>query len=99
METNRQRIIREALETFGVQHQMVVAIEEMGEVQHELCKILRAEGEGDLRHLAEEIVDARICLEQMVKAFSLDHYIAHWEGVKMARLADKTEQRMEAAAQ
>lgn len=96
---DRIKTFDNALQAFGVQHQMVVAIEELGEVAHELCKILRGEGEGDLRHLAEEIVDARICMEQMVLAFSLDHYIAHWEGVKMARLADMTEQRMGAAVQ
>lgn len=99
MENIKTKIIRGALVAFGAEHQTVVAIEEMGEVQHELCKILRAEGEGDLRHLAEEIVDARICLDQMVMAFGLDRYIDHWEGVKLARLSDMTEQRLEAAVQ
>lgn len=96
---NISKTLERALQAFGAKHQMVVTIEELGEVQHELCKILRAEGEGDLRHLAEEIVDARICLDQMVMAFGLDAWVEHWEGVKLARLADRSEQRLEASVQ
>lgn len=50
--------------------QFVVAIEELSELQKELCKILRNE-DYDTRNIAEEIADVSIMLEQIMVALNI----------------------------
>lgn len=70
---------------YGVEKQMVVAIEEMSEVQKELCKFIR--GKGDPEHLAEEIADAFITLEQMEYFHGLTTLVTRKMDEKMRRLS------------
>lgn len=58
-----RKMCERAIGHYGVLSQMVIAIEEMSEVQKELCKQLR--GAKDLGGLIEEIADAAIMLYQM----------------------------------
>lgn len=48
-------VLRRALGTYGSVLQIVVTMEEMSELQKELCKDLR--GRGSFEHIAEEIAD------------------------------------------
>ena len=50
--------------------QIVVAIEELSELQKELCKHLR--GKTDGCNLVEEIADVQIMLEQMIILFGIE---------------------------
>lgn len=50
-------VLRRALCTYGSVLQIVVTMEEMSELQKELCKNLR--GRGSIEHIAEEIADVR----------------------------------------
>ena len=50
-------VLRRALGTYGSVLQIVVTMEEMSELQKELCKNLR--GRGSIEHIAEEIADVR----------------------------------------
>ena len=59
----RTQVYAQALDTFGTINQLVVALEELSEVQKEICKAMRSEV--NLQHLAEEIADASIMLEQL----------------------------------
>ena len=52
---NERDIIRAALDHYGNDNQVIVAIEELSELQKELCKMQR--GEKDVEHIAEEIAD------------------------------------------
>ena len=63
----RQQGYTNALIAYGEEKQCIVALEELSECAKEICKVLR--GKGDREHLAEEIADARICLEQMIYFF------------------------------
>ena len=54
-------VLEKAIETFGPEHQQLVAIEEMSELQKELCK--RYRGFENHEHIAEEIADVEIVLE------------------------------------
>ena len=60
-------VLRRALGTYGSVLQIVVTMEEMSELQKELCKNLR--GRGSIEHIAEEIADVEIMLEQMKMLF------------------------------
>ena len=82
---DEKKVICDALRTFGVESQAVVAIEEMSELQKELCKMLR--GKADIDHIAEEIADVEIMLAQMVEAFEIRFLIDAWKEYKLHRLA------------
>jgi hypothetical protein len=79
-----KEIIRSALRTWGVEHQAVVAIEEMSELQKELCKLMR--GKIDLNHIAEEVADVEIMLEQIKEAYNLYHAVDTHRYFKLQRL-------------
>lgn len=83
----QKEIYAHALAVYGRDAQMVVAIEEMSEVQKELCKVYR--GKGDMDHLAEEIADATIMLEQMRYFFGLNDMVCRKMDEKIRRLDDK----------
>lgn len=76
-----------ALIAHGDRHQMVVAVEELSEAQKEICKVMR--GGEDFRHLAEEIADARICLEQMAMIFHLEDAVDEIMEAKVERLDER----------
>lgn len=80
----RVRVYTNAFVTNGERTQMVVALEELSECQKEICKFLR--GEGDAGHLAEEIADATICLEQMRYIFGLNSLVCDKMDEKILRL-------------
>ena len=82
---NRIGIYERALEVYGTQHQCTKAIEELCEVVHQLSRMLQGDV-GNLYHLAEEIADARIMLDQMELAFDLTEEIREWGERKLTRL-------------
>ena len=81
---DRAKVYEEAIERYGNELQIVVAIEELSECAKELCKVLR--GKGDIAHLAEEVADATIMLEQMRICFGINEAVAYWMDDKLVRL-------------
>lgn len=80
----RVQVYRGALEHFGRTIQMVMALEELSECQKEICKQLR--GYDNLEHLAEEIADATIMLEQMRLFFGVNELVCQKMDQKVQRL-------------
>ena len=62
-------IYKQLIEKYG-EKQVVKAIEELSELEKELCKALI--GKADQEHIAEEIADVYIMLEQMMLYFNID---------------------------
>ena len=77
---------------FGEQNQLIVAVEELSECQKEICKILR--GGEDYRHLAEEIADATIMLEQIRLMFNINDFVCNFIDEKIKRLDDRVKGSM-----
>lgn len=77
-------IYNRALKLFGAHMQMIVALEECSELQKELTKTIR--GNGDLSNLAEEIADVEIMLDQMKLLFKLQSKVIEYKGAKIVRL-------------
>lgn len=86
---DEMKILEMALETFGGGAQIVVAIEEMSELQKELCKSLR--GSGNVENIAEEIADAQIMLEQMTMLFGCGQSVESVRQKKLQRLEMRIE--------
>lgn len=76
-----------AMLAFGERNQLIVAVEELSECQKEICKILR--GGEDYRHLAEEVADATIMLEQIRLMFNINDCVCNFMDEKIRRLNDR----------
>lgn len=61
------RILSRAIDRFGERKQVNKANEELSELMKELCKHL--DGSGNVEHIAEEIADVLIMVQQMIMIF------------------------------
>ena len=82
----RAKVYMNALITYGDQKQMVKCLEELSECQQAICKILI--GGENFDHLAEEIADATIVLEQMRLLFNINDRVCQYMDAKVQRLDD-----------
>ena len=87
----RCAVYSDAMDVFGGDTQLIVAVEELSECQKEICKVLR--GDGDLEHLAEEVADATIMLEQVRIMFDINDATCRHMDAKIERLKKRIEAR------
>lgn len=83
----RKQVYDAALGKWGAKMQATVAIEEMSEVIKEITKMLR--GKLDREHMAEEIADATIMLEQLRQMLNINDSVESWMDYKVAALKRK----------
>lgn len=79
-----QEIYKAAIDKYGANQQMMVAIEEMAELTKELCKNIR--GRKNKENIAEEIADVQIMLEQMKLLHDCGTAVCFWMDEKIQRL-------------
>lgn len=65
---NKEELYKRMLDKFG-DLQMVVAIEELSELQKEVCKAMR--GKFNKEHLTEEVADVKIMVDQIMARYDL----------------------------
>jgi hypothetical protein len=70
MEQKMKHILNEAINTFGEDMQLNVAVEEFSELTKEICKHKR--GADNKQNIIEEMADCRIMLEQMKIIFGIN---------------------------
>jgi NTP pyrophosphatase (non-canonical NTP hydrolase) len=85
----RKQVYEKALAKWGEKLQSTVAIEEMSEVIKEITKMQR--GELNREHMAEEIADATIMLEQLRQMLNINDSVDSWMDYKIAALKRKVE--------
>ena len=83
-----KKTLTEAIQLYGEENQLIVALEELAELQKEITKTLR--GQGRREAVLEEIADVRIMLEQLIiiggfSSLELEEELAR----KLARLVWK----------
>ena len=88
-------VFRLALAIYGPGLQTLVAIEEMSELQKELVKHER--GADNVPHIAEEIADVQIMLDQMTLLFDCADAVQNLHSAKVARLAKRLDAEQSAA--
>lgn len=82
-----KQIMEQAIKTYGKAGQLTKAIEEMSELQKELCKaITEGSTAGTLESIAQEMADVEIMLEQLKIIFSNRERVEDWKKLKIARL-------------
>ena len=79
-----KELYRLALSTYGAQAQTMMVMEEMAELQKELCK--HARGKENRAQIAEEIADVQIMLEQMELLHDCAGLVAGFKAQKLDRL-------------
>ena len=91
----RDKIYTRAVEKYGLDNQMWVLVEELGELLQAIGKTGRAISENpqlrDDNHLAEETADVFICLEQLMKNLNLEALIDYMVDFKIRRLKTRLE--------
>ena len=80
-------ILLQAIETYGKQSQCNVAIEEMSELTKEICKNFR--GRPNTDHIAEEIADVKIMLQQLELIFDCTDKVISYQDYKLRRLEER----------
>lgn len=85
---NNKEFYKKVVDTYGSQ-QVIVAIEELSELQKELCKALRHKVNFD--NITEEIADVEIMLEQIKIYFEIKE--DEIEGMKKLKIK-RTKERL-----
>lgn len=80
-----KKIISTALHSYGAENQCIKCVEELSELQKEICKALI--GSGSQFHIAEEIADVEIMLAQMKIHYGCAHDVAAIKTQKLKQLA------------
>lgn len=88
--SEKREILKRAIDTFGYPAQMHMVIEEMSELTKEICKVFR--GDGKVDHLAEEIADVYITVEQLCIMFDLHNLVEEYESHKLERLEKRLDE-------
>ena len=81
---SNEAILLMAISTYGADAQEKMLLEEMSELQKEICKHWR--GDDNAREIAEEIADVEIMLEQMKMIFHCSDAVALYRVQKLKRL-------------
>lgn len=91
-------VYRDAIDYYGEKNQVDVAVEEMAELTQALMKERRCDEEWrrpDLRvHVAEEMADVEIMLEQLKIIFKNEEAVEQWKGAKVERLERRLDGRV-----
>lgn len=80
-------LYQQAIDKYGGDNQLNVAIEELSELIKEICKFKRGFDNGE--HLAEEVADVEIMCEQLRFIFDLDAKVDYFKNLKLKRLEER----------
>lgn len=86
-----ERICKQAVKTFGIDIQQILAMEEMAELTQAISKRIR--GFKQQANVAEEIADVEIMLEQLKQGYKCHEEVERWKAKKLARLEGRISQR------
>lgn len=89
MTEDERFILCKAIDTYGVDAQCKMAIEEMSELTKELCKYFRGADNDD--YIAEEVADVRIMLDQLCIMFGIEIRAQRHRTEKLERLRRRLE--------
>ena len=87
MKTNKRKVLREAIETYGRERQIDMAIEEMSELTKALLKDRRMLG--SQQYVAEEIADVLITVEQLIMIYDCEDKVGRATFHKIERLKER----------
>ena len=93
LDRRRNALAEKAVERYGRNNQLWMLIEEIAELIVAICRKRRGRGGDD--EIAEEVADVKIVLEQIPKIYRIENKVRAWEEIKLDRLEDVIEGRIE----
>lgn len=87
--SDRQKAYTNAFIRYGEKAQLIVAIEELSELQKELCKHLRNGDLSNMDAIIDETADVQIMLEQIQMIFGIDDCVSKRMEYKINRLEQR----------
>lgn len=84
-------IYKKTIDKYGKSKQVVKAVEELSELQKELCKLLLTVNNKRkvVTNVAEEIADCEIMIKQLKLILNCDSIVNNWKLYKLKRLEEK----------
>ena len=83
----KKDVYEKAKATWGIDAQVTKAVEELSELQKELCKFLL--DDGNMEHITEEMADVKIMIEQMELILENKEAVKAVKKAKIQRLSDR----------
>jgi ribosomal protein S13 len=83
----KKDVYNKAKQVYGIDAQVTKAVEELAELQKELCKFLL--DDGNMEHITEEIADVKVMIEQLELIFECKAAVKTVKDSKILRLSAK----------
>ena len=80
-------ILRAAIAEYGEEAQTKMVLEEMSELQKEICK--RWRGKDNIGNIAEELADVEIMLDQLKMILHIEVEVGQYRREKLLRLKER----------
>ncbi len=91
MTEQQTQVLKQAIATYGADHQLNIAIEEMSELTKAICKFKRFKGDNEIDQIHEEIADVSIMIEQILMIIGNREQTIIYIDRKIQRLNDNLE--------
>lgn len=85
----KKDIYNKAKHVYGIDAQVTKAVEELAELQKELCKFIL--DDGNMKNIAEETADVKIMIDQIELMLEIKEEVKAFKKVKINRLSDRLE--------
>lgn len=83
----KKDVYEKAKATWGIDAQVIKSVEELAELQKELCKFLN--DDGTMKNIIEEIADVKVMIEQIELIFECKDKVKLIKKAKIQRLSDR----------
>ena len=95
-EVDEEKVLQDAIDTFGIEKQLIVTIEELSELQKTIAEYLRYNKSDEyVGEIIEELVDAEIMIRQVKKMFKMDEFYNTIQRVRIRNLQQFIEKERE----
>ena len=85
-------LLQRAISKWGEDAQMKMVLEEMSELQKEICKMWRGKDNRDA--IAEEVADVEIMLDQLKLMLDIPYQVEQHRQNKLQRLQERLEEKV-----
>lgn len=85
-------LLQRAISKWGEDAQMKMVLEEMSELQKEICKMWRGKDNRDA--IAEEVADVEIMLDQLKLMLDIPYQVEQHRQNKLQRLQERLEKKV-----
>jgi dsDNA-specific endonuclease/ATPase MutS2 len=86
----KKDVYNKAKQVYGIDAQVTKAIEELSELQKELCKFLL--DDSNIKNIAEETADVKIMIDQIELMLEIKEEVKAFKKAKIQRLSDRLDE-------